>query len=164
MPAYPLIYGIRDLVDLVKQIGRIALPKGFNRLPHMHRPKWREATNSKLTINLNAQLYSEQYGQLIRSTKTLEPCSPGYWLRFNATSKVGSPFPDTYKVMWRVTNTDVAAKNANALRGEFYNSHDPWVRWERLSYRGVHMVEAFLIRRSDKVLLGESDPFYVVIE
>ena len=61
-------------------------------------------------------------------TKTLEPCSPGYWLRFNAISKVGSPFPDTYKVMWRVTNTDVAAKNASALQEKPpQNSHDPWV-------------------------------------
>ena len=33
-----------------------------------------------------------------------------------------------------------------------------------MSYRGVHMVEAFLIRKSDDTLLGKSDPFYVVIE
>ena len=43
--------------------------------------------------------------------------------------------------------------------------HDePFVRWERLSYRGVHMVEAFLIRKSDDTLVGRSAPFYVVIE
>lgn len=159
-----LIDGIRDLVDLVKRIGRDALPNGFDRLPHMHRPKWKEATSGKLTVNVGAQRYHNRDGKLMCSVRNLEPSPPGYWLRFNAINKMGSPFPDTYKVMWRITNTDVVAEKANALRGDFYSSNEHSVRWERLSYRGVHLVEAFLIRRSDNVQLGKSDPFYVVIE
>ena len=159
-----LIGGIRDLVDLVKRIGRDALPNGFDSLPHMHRPKWKEAKSDKLTVNVGAKRYHSQYGELMCSITNLEPSPPGYWLKFNAINKIGSPFPDTYKVMWRVTNTDVAAEKDNALRGDFYSSVEHSVRWERLSYRGVHMVEAFLIRKSDDVQLGKSDPFYVVVE
>lgn len=159
-----LIGGIRDLVDLVKRIGRDALPNGFDRLPHMHRPKWKEDMSGKLTVNVSAQRYHNRDGKLICSIRNLEPSPPCYWLRFNAINKIGAPFPDTYEVMWRITNTDVAAEKDNALRGDFYSSAEHSVRWERLSYRGVHMVEAFLIRRSDNVQLGKSDPFYVVVE
>jgi hypothetical protein len=35
---------------------------------------------------------------------------------------------------------------------------------EDLSYRGLHFVEAFLIRKADDRLAGQSSPFYVVIE
>jgi hypothetical protein len=37
-------------------------------------------------------------------------------------------------------------------------------RVEDLAYRGVHFVEAFLIRKADNRLAGQSEPFYVVIE
>jgi hypothetical protein len=71
-----------------------------------------------------------------------------------------------YTLWWRVTNTDKVAYEANALRGEFYRSDEgtPMSRGEGLSYRGVHFVEAFLVRKSDGRLAGQSAPFYVVIE
>lgn len=62
-----------------------------------------------------------------------------------------------------MTNTDEVARRANSLR-DYYQSDGPGVCWEQLSYRGVHMVEAFLIRKTDDALLGKSEPFYVVIE
>lgn len=33
-----------------------------------------------------------------------------------------------------------------------------------LEYRGVHFVEAFVIRKRDNVQVSRSEPFYVVIE
>jgi len=33
-----------------------------------------------------------------------------------------------------------------------------------LKYRGVHLVEAFVIRKRDEVLVGQSEPFRVMIE
>lgn len=74
------------------------------------------------------------------------------------------PFSADYKVQWRVTNTDKVASLAGALRGEFYPSDTGTSRSEGLEYRGVHFVEAFLIRNRDSRLVGQSDPFYVVIE
>jgi hypothetical protein len=38
------------------------------------------------------------------------------------------------------------------------------VRWEALEYRGVHIAEAFVVRKAGGVLVGQSDPFFVVIE
>lgn len=160
----PVVAGVSDLVGLVKRLGRSALPHGFDRLPHMRRPKWRVAANGRLTVNVSAQLFTGRYGQAVRSTSSLDALQPGYWTKFDARNGVGVPFPDSYKVMWRVTNTDLIARKANALRGDFYGSDDHHCRWEQLSYRGVHMVEAFLIRKSDDVQIGKSDPFYVVIE
>ncbi|WP_407277550.1 hypothetical protein U5817_12865 [Aromatoleum evansii] len=160
----PLLEGVGDLVALVKKIGRAALPSGFDRLPHMRRPRWRNVPGTRLTVNVGAQLWTARYGQHLHTLRSLDPSTPGYWVRFNAINNQGLPFPDTYKVEWRVTNTDEVARRANALRGDYYRSDGPGVRWEQLSYRGVHMVEAFLIRKTDDVLLGKSEPFYVVIE
>lgn len=159
-----LLEGVGDLVSLVKKIGRAALPTGFDRLPHMRRPIWRKVPGNHLTVNVSAQLWTARYGQYLSALYSLTPSVPGHWVRFAASNNQGLPFPDTYKVEWRVTNTDEVARRANALRGDYYPSDDPGVRWEQLTYRGVHMVEAFLIRKTDKALLGKSDPFYVVIE
>ena len=160
----PLSLGAGDLVALVKKIGRAALPSGFDRLPHMRRPRWRNTPGTRLTVNVGAQLWTARYGRQLHALRSLEPSTPGYWARFNDRNNLGLPLPDTYKVEWRVTNTDEVARRAKALRGDYYRSDDPGVRWEQLSYRGVHMVEAFLIRKADDTLLGKSDAFYIVIE
>lgn len=160
----PLADGVADLVALVKKIGRAALPSGFDRLPHMRRPRWRMTASLQLTVSVSAQLWTSRYGQKIRALESLTPSYPEYWVRFNATSNMGLPFPDSYQVHWRVTNTDEVARRANQLRGDYYPSDDPGIRWEPLSFRGVHMVEAFLIRRADDMLVGKSEPFYVVVE
>lgn len=153
-----------DLVSLVKSLGSTALPKGFNRLPHMHRPKWRASPGIKLTVRVSAYLYTERYGQQIRQITSLESLKSGYWIKFSSSSSSGLPFPNENYVMWRVTNTDKAAQKAKALRGEFYESDGNNSRWECLQYRGVHIVEAFLIRKTTEFMLGKSEPFYVVIE
>jgi hypothetical protein len=88
----------------------------------------------------------------------------GSWLKFNAQTGVGGPFANGFRVHWRVANADRAATDANDLRGEFYNSNDGSSRWEHLIYRGVHTVEAFVVRMRDNRLVGQSAPFYVVVE
>nr|WP_308821723.1 hypothetical protein [Pseudomonas japonica] len=61
-------------------------------------------------------------------------------------------------------DTDLAAYDANSLRGDFYTSDSGFSREENLAYRGVHFVGAFLIGQSDNRLYGKSEPFYVVVE
>ncbi|WP_420873934.1 nucleotide-binding domain-containing protein [Paraburkholderia azotifigens] len=102
-------------------------------------------------------------GAYLRAVESLDPLQPGRAVRFTATNNVGAPFPSSYKVEWRVTNTDREAYNANSLRGDFYPSDSGFSRTEGLSYRGVHFVEAFLVGKSDGRLYGKSEPFYVVI-
>lgn len=43
-------------------------------------------------------------------------------------------------------------------------SDDGASRSARLQYHAMHFVEAFLIRKRDNRLVGQSDPFYVGIE
>jgi hypothetical protein len=153
----------RDLVDLVKSKGREALPARITRLPYIHRPKWRTASQ-QYTVKVSSDLLMSRNGVYIRSISSLEPVQKNRAIRFTATNNVGAPFPNQFKVEWRVTNTDKAAYDADALRGDFYKSDSGTSRTEELSYRGVHFVEAFLVGKSDSLLYGKSEPFYVVIE
>jgi hypothetical protein len=80
---------------------------------------------------------------------------------FAATSALDSA---TSTASWRVTNTDEAAARENALRGRFENPESDNSRWENLKYRGVHLVEAFVIRKRDDKIVGQSPVFRVMIE
>ncbi|SER72227.1 SMODS domain-containing nucleotidyltransferase [Giesbergeria anulus] len=153
-----------DLVSMVKVYGTRAVPTRIHRLPHIERPKWRRASE-QLTVRLTAELKTANYGQLMRSIRSAEPLQPGYTVKFCARDIHGVPYQtDDYSIKWRVTNTDKAAVAANQLRGEFYPSDEGAIRSESLSYRGVHFVEAFVVRKRDQRLMGHSEPFYIVIE
>jgi hypothetical protein len=155
----------KDLVDWVKQTGLQAIPMKLRKLPHIERPKWRKAPNL-YTAKVSAQLLTGLNGANIGAVSSGQPLRPQYSIRFTATNNVGTPFSNDFKVWWRVTNTDKAATAAGNLRGEFYESDlgAPGSRVEGLTYRGVHFVEAFVTRKSDDRLVGQSEPFYVVIE
>lgn len=153
-----------DLVAKVKALGSRAVPARIHRLPHIERPKWRRATE-QVTVRLTGELKSSTYGASLRQIRSAEPLRAGYAIKFCATNIHGTPFQtDDYTIKWRVTNTDKAAVVANELRGDFYPSDDGAYRTESLSYRGVHFVEAFVLRKRDQRLVGTSEPFYVVIE
>jgi Second Messenger Oligonucleotide or Dinucleotide Synthetase domain/Adenylyl/Guanylyl and SMODS C-terminal sensor domain len=159
-----VVYGqFQDLVDRVKAVGARAVPAKLTKLPHVRRPKWRQAGNL-LTPRVTADLYTGRYGTLIRQVVSLEPLQNDYWLKFTATNTHGLPLPPDYVVKWRVANTDTAADEAGQLRGDFYDSDAGNSRMENLLYRGVHFVEAFIVRKTDDRLVGQSQPFYVVIE
>lgn len=96
---------------------------------------------------------------------SLEALQPGNWLHFRAVTNTGVPFDRaTYSVMWRVTNTDEAAARENALRGRFEKPESDNTRWEELRYRGVHLVEAFVILKRNNTIAGQSPAFRVMIE
>lgn len=154
----------RDLVAQVKALGSTAVPRTLVRLPHVQRPKWRKAAD-QFVVKVSGVLRTSD-GNTIRQVQSAEALLAGNAVKFTATNSVGVTFPDDYKLQWRVTNTDKAAASANVLRGDFYPSDIAGgaSRTEPLKYRGVHFVEAFLIRKRDNRLVGQSDPFYVVIE
>ncbi len=47
---------------------------------------------------------------------------PKYSIRLTAANNIGAPFPDNYRVRWRIMNTDKVATAAGQLRGDFYRS------------------------------------------
>ena len=165
----PLTAGLggfaRDLVELVRVIGVNGIPDSLQRLPHVRRPKWRRA-NDQITIRVGAKLKHSEHGHPVRQVASAEVLRPFNWLQFTAVSISGLPISSDYRVEWRITNTGTVASQAQSLRGEFYSSDTGagHSRTEHLHYRGVHFVEAFVVRKRDDALLGQSEPFYVVIE
>ena len=154
-----------DLVSLVKRFGSAALPSGFNNLPHMKRPTWRVAMNTNISVQVKAELYQSKGYNKLYDIQSLQPLPPHNWIRFRASALNGFPFPkDDYEVHWRITNTDHEAYRANCLRGGFERSDTHGEKWEQLAYRGVHPVEAFVVRKRDNSLVAKSEPFYVTIE
>lgn len=156
-----------DLVEAIKRFGGHILPVGFNRRPYMEAPRWKKApTNQQISITVRADLHRNNLGtQPVREIQPLEPLPAGHWLHFQATTNTGLPLlRSDYKVMWRVTNTDEAAALEDALRGRFENPEAGNRRWEQLKYRGVHLVEAFVIRKRDDRIVGQSEAFRVMIE
>lgn len=153
-----------DLVEAVKQFGASVIPGRIYTLPYMDRPTWKRVPQL-FSVRVKADLHQSQGGSLITPIVDLQPLPPGYWLHFQALTGTGLPFnANDYRIEWRVTNTDEAAYNARCLRGEFYKPKSDNTRWEELRYRGVHLVEAFVIRKRDEALVGQSEPFRVVIE
>jgi len=154
-----------DLVDAIKRFGARVLPAGFDKKPYMEAPKWPNS-GQNIAISLRADLHRNKYGtQRVGPVSSLEPLQPGYWLHFRAVTNTGGPFdPATYRVRWRVTNTDEAAARAKALRGKFEKPEFDNSRWEELRYRGVHLVEAFVILKRTNSIVGRSTAFRVMIE
>ena len=153
-----------DLVDAIKRFGGRVLPPTFDRKPYMEAPKWPRSGN--LTVAVRADLHRSKHGtQRIGPVSSLEALQPGNWLHFRAVTNTGVPFDRaTYSVMWRVTNTDEAAARENALRGRFEKPESDNTRWEELRYRGVHLVEAFVILKRNNTIAGQSPAFRVMIE
>lgn len=149
-----------DEVDVVRSQGIQALD------PSILRPGWRQppvwamdVITAKVTVL--ARIGNDRGGlMLVRGQMPLERSQPIYFYSMLG----GVAPPNGYTTHWRITNTGREALSDRALRGGFDKSDSPHTRREWLRYRGVHMVEAFIVRNSDMHLVGSSEPFYVVIE
>lgn len=70
--------------------------------------------------------------------------------------------PKPYTVYWQVVNTGTEAERANSLRGDFYDSEKTGrSRSESTLYRGMHWVEAFVIKAG--ICVARSGEFVVNI-
>ncbi len=152
------------IVDIVKKMGVSILPSWFYQPPHMQQPPW--PTHGP--VSPNVQVFADWYpsrgnaaSNPIRRDDAL-PRRGGIW--FDLSVNGGEALPNGYRVQWRVTNTGTMALALGNGRGGFYAPTSGNRRWEELAYRGVHIVEAFIIRRQDDVLVGKSPPFNVIIE
>lgn len=153
-----------NLVDLVRDLGTRILPAWFYRPPHLHQPTWPRAAGTPVEVYVTATHVmgkNDASGTRVVSGDPV-PGRGGLW--FDARLWGGAQIADTHRVEWRVTNTGMAAFAQGQRRGDFYGSSTGNRRYESLAWRGVHFVEAFLVRRSDGVLVGQSAPFDVVIE
>ena len=115
-------------------------PSIFN-VPHKQKPQWAMALQS--TVTVNATIYKAKGTGLLgkwfnRSNKRL---NKAVWIKFEATTNASA----YDQIMWQVVNTGSEA--AQCLRGDFYACNEgSRVRWETTQYKGMHWVEAFVIK------------------
>jgi hypothetical protein len=153
---------LNELVDVVKNFGLSVLPASFSRPPHMQVPTWRQLPGlTKVGVIAEWRSNSTAHGRPVRMDDAL-PARGG--LYFRAMINSGENVPDNCAVHWRITNTGIEALTKRAGRGGFYTQNRSGGHWETLQYRGVHITEAFVVRRSDDILVAKSDAFYVLIE
>jgi hypothetical protein len=153
-----------DDVSVARDRGVEAVPEEIRQPSWRKPPTWTPASLVvQPTIIVRARLSSEGRGSRGMPALSGQPVEPGQWIRFEAEVQ-GVAVAEGYRSHWRVTNTGADARSHHEMRGTFELESGPMCRWEQLSYRGVHMVEAFITRKADQRLVGQSDPFYVVIE
>lgn len=156
---------VGDVVDLVKQYGARAIPSTLSNLPYIVQPTWRAVGNHLFSVHVTATLHRSHGGAMVRVVGSGDVVPKKMGLKFSTRVATGMPLnTQDYQVKWRVTNTGEEALARGQLRGSFVASSSGCERWESLEYRGVHFVEAFVIRKRDHVQVSRSDPFYVVIE
>ncbi|PWB95169.1 SMODS domain-containing nucleotidyltransferase [Methylosinus sporium] len=153
-----------DIISVLKSNGSQLIPRSlFEHLPHMKRPPWR-STPQLFTTLITATLHKSRDGTAIGTLSPWQIIPKNYWIKFTAVTQTGAPLPREFDVRWRITNTGPDATAARQLRGAFYDSSSQSTNWEQTQYHGVHMAEAFIIRRRDDLLVSKSEPFYVAVE
>lgn len=152
-----------SLVDRVIDFGINILPASFKNPPHLQSPIWQPAEHVSRNVQVTAEYARQKSGRSypINSGEALPP-KGGLWfdVRVNKFQMV----PSDCFVRWRITNTGAIAIALKKGRGGFERPTEGCRRWEELEYQGVHMAEAFVIRKDDNRLVGFSEPFFVVIK
>lgn len=153
-----------DMVLAVSLLGPGILKRISPRLPHVEAPPWKMAQNT-YTVMVRASESHTRNGPAARDIASGTILAKRREIKFLAVQSSGLPFrSNDYDIRWRVVNTDTEAAKLNQLRGGFYTSDSHGVRWESTLYRGAHWVEAFVILRRTRVVIGKSDRFFVVVE
>ncbi|MET3897006.1 hypothetical protein ABIB57_000943 [Devosia sp. UYZn731] len=152
-----------SLVDSIIDFGITILPPWFKSPPHIQVPPWKTTDNVSRNVQVSAE-YALQKGGRAHPVQNGEvlPSRGGLW--FDVRVNKFQVVPADCYVRWRITNTGAVAMALKKGRGGFERPAEGNRRWEELEYRGVHLAEAFIIRRSDDRLVGHSEPFYVVIK
>ncbi len=157
--------GEQDFVEEVILKGPGVLAKIPADLPHVKSPLW-QFSSSRLGVRISGTEHARRHdGQPARKIVSGEILQRNTEVCFQAVDKSGLTFLDNeYIVKWRVVNTGKEASFEGALRGGFYESEDYGIRWESTKYHGVHWVEAFVILKRTKLLVGVSERFFIVID
>lgn len=152
-----------QIVGKVRDFGTRILPASFTRPPHLQEPPWPRADFSPFDVYVSAAHHGSKdaVGSPVVEGDTL-PARGGLW--FSARLYGGHSIPAGHRVEWRITNTGQIALGRGQGRGGFYHEQRDARRWEELQYHGIHMAEAFVIRRADETLVSQSEPFYVIVD
>lgn len=151
------------IVDRIRQLGRWIWSARLDRPKHMRPPVWTRADIVSDQVQVHARWTERQHAPTSQVVTDFQELPPRGGLIFDVTVNKGAPLPTGNRVKYRITNTGAAAFALGQGRGGFETPQEGTRRWEVLQHRGVHLVEAFVIRDSDDALVGQSAPFHVVI-
>lgn len=152
-----------SLVDIIISKGIRILKGNFYNPPHLHQAPWPTSEETSI-CEISASYHESKHGRFIHAATDGAALSPRGALKFQCNTFGLRYDTSEYFVQWRVTNTGIAAKLKGKMRGDFYMQDGSFTRWEALSYRGVHFIEAFVIREYDRKIACKSRPFNVVIK
>lgn len=144
----------------LREQGREVLRRFPTNQDHVAAPMW--PMEDRLSVILSAGQSTFKNGDIERELTSGLFVPRNRWIKFTARCPTG--IPAEFKVWWRVVNTGGHAARQGKLRGGFWPSMSPGIRWEETRFRGVHWVEAFVVNRRTDRCVGKSDPFFVVIE
>ncbi len=150
-------------VDVVVKYGVKILSGDFYRPPHLSSPIWVSA-GERAQCSISAFYHGASKAGSGRPLGDGEPLPGDGNIRFVCNAFNLHYTSSEYYVKWRITNTGIAAMLKGQMRGDFYEQDGHFTKWERLAYRGVHFVEAFVVRSFDRKLACKADPFHVVIK
>ncbi|WP_341235512.1 cyclic GMP-AMP synthase DncV-like nucleotidyltransferase [uncultured Sulfitobacter sp.] len=153
-----------SLVEAVVDFGITILPEKFRSPSHLQVPQWQPVENVSRNVQVFAEYRASKASGKNNRVNSGEVLPPRGGLLFDVKINKFQAVPGDYYVRWRITNTGAVAIALKKGRGGFESPNEGNRRWESLEYRGVHMAEAFIIRRSDNRLAGYSEPFYVVVK
>lgn len=151
------------IVDLVGRMGRWLWKPSFDRPKHMSQPIWPRADIVSDQIQIHATWRPSRYSPESKQVADFQALARSGGLWFDITVNAGDALPAGFYVRYRITNTGSVAMGRGQGRGGFETPQEGTRRWEELQYRGIHLAEAFIIRESDRKLVGQSAPFHVVI-
>jgi hypothetical protein len=154
----------RDAIDQLLNSGTNLLSSVSANVPWMKPTPWLMRITQSVVIRATAhkdRSGSNHIGPVVSG----EIIPTGIELKFEALTPTGTPYTSSeYEVKWQVTNTDHQAWSKDALRGGFYSSKPRGVRWEKTEYRGIHWVQAFVIKKRTGACIARSERFFVAIE
>jgi hypothetical protein len=152
------------IVDQIIKFGRWLWTPALDRPSHMRKPMWKRAETVSDQVSVSAVWQASQNSPAATAISDFDELPPHGGLWFDVRVNDGQPLPSGFSVRWRITNTGAVAISLRKGRGEFHHPTLGHKRWEALEYHGVHLAEAFIIRNSDNVLVGQSPPFHVMIK
>jgi Adenylyl/Guanylyl and SMODS C-terminal sensor domain len=165
-PPIALAPRYNDAVTAVRLVGRGILDQVRRDLPWVQAPPWIVVQQGRVSVEIRATLHDQKNGPFLGTVQSGTILPKYKNIRFEAFAGNSVPVASIreYQVQWQVVNTDHDAYYNRQLRGGFYRSDEPGKKWEYTQYRGIHWVEAFLIRKRDGKCAGKSPRFFVVIE
>ncbi|WP_081631166.1 nucleotidyltransferase [Methylobacterium sp. 77] len=152
------------IVDLVRTYGRWLWKPKFDRPKHMSAPIWARADIVSDRVEVIASWQPSRHSPVSTKIRDFDELSNTGGIWFDVLVNNGASLPPEHRVRYRVTNTGAVAIALKKGRGGFETPQEFSRRWENLEYRGIHLVEAFIIRDRDDKIVGQSMPFHVVIQ